>query len=94
MKWLDRWLRSMMRRIDPLHRLRVECAYCQLCEFPMAGGDVLRIMARLGLCSQADADDAIAEAREKIIRDEGDDPWNTPPLVNDGVPFEEEEIPF
>lgn len=56
-----------------LHALRVDAAYCQLHDFPIFGFDVLRKMAQLGLCDQAQADAAIAEATAKIAIEERPD---------------------
>lgn len=53
-----------------LIQLRVEFAYCQFREFPMFGLDGLRIMASLGLCTQAEADAAITAAQDKVALDE------------------------
>lgn len=53
-----------------LHTLRLEAAYCQEREFPMFGVDVLNIMANNGLCTQAECDAAIAEAKVRIANEE------------------------
>lgn len=53
-----------------LHSLRIEAAYCQEREFPMFGLDVLNIMASNGLCTQAECDAAIAEAKVRIANEE------------------------
>lgn len=45
-----------------LQALRNEVSIWQLEEFPLAGGDVLRIMAGLGLCSQEQANEAMEAA--------------------------------
>ena len=48
-----------------LHDLRVEFAEWQLQEFPLFGFDAIRQMGMRGLCSQEEADAAIAEASKR-----------------------------
>jgi hypothetical protein len=48
---------------NPILTLAFECAEWEVQEFPMAGGDVLSIMHRLGLITEEQAEEAIKAAR-------------------------------
>lgn len=87
-----------------LHRLRVEFLDWQFREFPMAGADAVRCMAGAGLCTQAEADAAIAEAREKWIASLSEEerpkpfPEDETPFAASGASFDrselDDEMPF